>query len=54
MNSQTEFYEVPMTATTKDTEKAAIRIHVNGLSVEIYNGADEEAIFSVLKAVKTC
>lgn len=51
MAVQTEFYEIPL---KMERGKADVSIEVNGLCVEIHNGADENTILSVLRAVKTC
>ena len=44
------FYEVPLST----AGSAAVTIQIGQYSMEIYNGADERTISSVLRALKTC
>ena len=48
---QEQFYEVPM---SKSSSRAAIRVELNGISANIYCGADEGTIRSVLLAMRSC
>ena len=51
MQQSEPFYEVPVERTVG---RVAARIEVNGLAVEIHNGADEATIYSVVQAMKLC
>ena len=44
------FYEVPLGT----AGSAAVTVQIGQYSLEIYNGADERTIRSVLRALKTC
>ena len=44
------FYEVPFS----NAGSAAVTIEIGQYSMDIYNGADERTISSVLRALKTC
>ena len=45
------FYEVPLSSVGST---AAVTVQIGQYSMDIYNGADERTISSVLRALKTC
>ena len=45
---QSQFYEVPLSVTKS---AAVASIEINGVTVKVYHGADEETIRSVLQAI---
>lgn len=49
--TENEFYEVQLNSFSN---KAAVTVHVGQCSADVYNGADEQTIRSVLRALKTC
>ena len=48
---EASFYEVRM---LKSSSKAAVSIELNGISAKIHQGADEETILAVLRAMGSC
>ena len=48
---QSRFYEVPMKMMNG---KAAVSIEVNGMTAQVFHGADEETIRVVLLAMQSC
>ena len=48
---QRQFYEVPM---SKSTGRAVVSIELNGITAQVFCGADEETILSVLMAMRSC
>lgn len=48
---QGQFYEVPISA---HKNKAVVSIEINGVTAQVFPGADEETIRSVLLAMQSC
>ena len=51
MTQDETFYEIPV---DRNADRVAVRIEVSGLTAEIFTGADEKIVRSVLQAMKIC
>ena len=50
-DSETGFYEVNLSS---GSGTVAVTVHIGANSADVYNGADEQTIQSVLRALKIC
>ena len=48
---QEQFYEVPI---QKTSGRSTVSVDVNGMTANIYCGADEATVLAVLRAMKSC
>jgi hypothetical protein len=48
---QERFYEVPM---YKANGRASVCIELNGVTAQVFRGADEETVLTVLRAMRSC